>query len=93
MDQKLKQDWIEALRSGKYKQGRLALYEPYTEAYCCLGVLCKVAGKDHNPEDDIGGAYDWMLTVLPKGIQLFTDMNDREDKTFNEIADYIEANL
>ena len=45
MDQKLKQDWVEALRSGKYKQGRRALYKPYTEAYCCLGVLCKVAGK------------------------------------------------
>ena len=41
----LKKAWVEALRSGKYKQGRLALYDKHNESYCCLGVLCKVAGK------------------------------------------------
>lgn len=39
MDAAIKQQWVEALRSGKYEQGREALR---TEAggYCCLGVLC-----------------------------------------------------
>ena len=93
MDQKLKQDWVEALRSGKYKQGRLALYKPCSEAYCCLGVLCKVAGKECYPKDDRGSGYNWIHTVLPGAIPRLADMNDREGKTFNEIADYIETNL
>jgi hypothetical protein len=41
--------WIEALESGKYKQGHTRLYcGPYAgdgagESYCCLGVSCKIA--------------------------------------------------
>lgn len=39
------QKWVEALRSGKYKQGRKALtvIENGVEYDCCLGVACKVA--------------------------------------------------
>jgi len=33
-----KQKWIEALRSGKYKQTRAKLRRQ--TGYCCLGVLC-----------------------------------------------------
>ena len=36
-----KKQWVEALRSGKYKQGHLSLYSPYKNTYCCLGVACK----------------------------------------------------
>lgn len=35
--------WIEALRSGEYKQCRLALRDG--EGFCCLGVACEVAIK------------------------------------------------
>lgn len=31
--------WLTALRSGEYKQGKSALYNPMTKGYCCLGVL------------------------------------------------------
>ena len=37
--------WAEALRSGKYKQGRSRLCAQNadkTEVYCCLGVACEV---------------------------------------------------
>jgi hypothetical protein len=44
MDTKLKAEWIAALRSGKYKQGRLFLRDS-EDNYCCLGVLCEVAGE------------------------------------------------
>ena len=44
MDAQLKKVWVEALRSGEYKQGKGMLYRP-EETHCCLGVLCKVAGK------------------------------------------------
>ena len=33
--------WLEALRSGKYKQGTYALRDE-DNCFCCLGVLCDV---------------------------------------------------
>jgi hypothetical protein len=35
--------WVKALRSGKYKQGTKVLRSA-DNAFCCLGVLCAVAG-------------------------------------------------
>ena len=35
--------WVEALRSGKFRQTRQQL-KSRNGAYCCLGVLCEVAG-------------------------------------------------
>lgn len=34
--------WVEALRSGKYKQGTGVLHNEDTDAYCPLGVACEV---------------------------------------------------
>jgi hypothetical protein len=95
MDQNLKEDWVKALRSGEYKQGEDLLYRSETDSYCCLGVLCKVAGKDLYAENipPQGYGYGWLDTILPTGVGIFTEMNDIQGKSFNEIADYIEANL
>ena len=41
MDQLVKKEWVKALRSGDFKQGRGALLK--NEKYCCLGVLCEIA--------------------------------------------------
>ena len=49
MDQNLKRKWIEALRSGKYRQGYDRLHRGQT--FCCLGVLCEVAGFDWEPTE------------------------------------------
>tara|TARA_R110000824_G_scaffold210851_1_gene396704 strand:+ start:183 stop:572 length:390 start_codon:yes stop_codon:yes gene_type:complete len=38
------QKWVDALRSGVYKQGRRSLCKD--EGHCCLGVLCEIAMKD-----------------------------------------------
>ena len=35
--------WVDALRSGKYKQGDMALQTDQT--FCCLGVACDLARK------------------------------------------------
>jgi hypothetical protein len=43
-----KEEWIEALRSGEYRQGTDHLYN--SGAYCCLGVLCRIAGAAFNEE-------------------------------------------
>lgn len=45
MDKELKAKWLDALRSGKYVQGRGAL-RTESDTYCCLGVLCDVVGEE-----------------------------------------------
>jgi hypothetical protein len=44
MKPEIKKLWVEALRSGDYKQGhgRLARIKDKQIEYCCLGVLCEV---------------------------------------------------
>jgi hypothetical protein len=45
MDSDIKRQWIEALRSGKYQQGKFALRTVDNE-FCCLGVLCDIVRPD-----------------------------------------------
>jgi hypothetical protein len=42
MNKRIKAQWIKALRSGDYVQGRGALRSE-DNRYCCLGVLCELA--------------------------------------------------
>jgi len=44
MEQKIKEKWIAALRSGNYEQGQGALRRADVtgDKYCCLGVLCEI---------------------------------------------------
>jgi hypothetical protein len=39
MTPEFKAQWLEALRSGKYKQGDSNL-RGFDDAFCCLGVAC-----------------------------------------------------
>ena len=43
------QAWVDALRSGKYKQGRNSLHiiESGDSRFCCLGVACDLFSKTH----------------------------------------------
>lgn len=40
MNPEIKTKWLEALRSGKYKQGKNFLR--IEDRFCCLGVLCDI---------------------------------------------------
>jgi len=105
MDAELKQKWIDALRSGEYVQGKYKLRSA-SEYWCCLGVLCDVCGKgEWIKGDEVSHSYlyefngETSTAYLPTTLGLevestvFTDMNDRQEKTFAEIADWIEQNL
>ena len=48
MDPKIKKQWVKALRSGKYRQGREVLKD--NSRFCCLGVLCDLHRKKFNPK-------------------------------------------
>ena len=70
MDPELKKKWIEALRSGKYKQGKNRLHRAEDNSYCCLGVLCEVAGfEKRESTDERGNAYK-----LPDGVTYTTSI-------------------
>ncbi len=47
-DKEIKQKWIEALRSGKYKQGRgsLCYIDRGKPKYWCIGALEKILGNE-----------------------------------------------
>jgi hypothetical protein len=101
MDAQLKARWVEALRSGEYTQERYSIGNKRRGCLCCLGVGAVVAKPsiDLQSTDDAvrllfgdagwdesnGGYCDTVMSLV--------NMNDTEDKSFAEIADYIEANL
>jgi hypothetical protein len=45
MNKEIKEQWVSALRSGKYKQGNGALRNIKDE-FCCLGVLCDIVAPE-----------------------------------------------
>ncbi len=98
------QIWIDALRSGKYKQGRAELGDEEF-GLCCLGVACHVAYKHgvisepHNPGH--GSLHSCLDVMKWVGLQSscgrydygsLTKDNDDHELTFDQIADIIEYN-
>lgn len=91
------------LRSGEYKQGTGILCDEGN--YCCLGVLGELAGGEPNPNSSGGMWFEeytpsdcfippeiskmvWLDRHLVKKL---VHMNDRERKSFSEIADFIDS--
>ena len=100
MNKQAKEKWVEALRSGKHKQGKRVLRD--NGRYCCLGVLCEISGLPYNDHDayppasvcDWAGLLVYSPPVLIDGKELaLTTLNDDYRMSFNEIADLIESQL
>jgi hypothetical protein len=79
----LHKDWVRALRSGDYMQCRGAL-NYNNNYYCCLGVLCEVAGlHPHHPADPNPGLVAYQMpdgkirstTLIPGSDPADTDGN------------------
>lgn len=96
----IKEIWIKALRSGKYKQG--PRYLNVGDYYCCLGVLAVELGILHRTHsgvsyvNTVNGTSQAYLdsTILPYKYQdKLGQMNDYSDRTFDEIANWIEENI
>lgn len=105
----LANQWIEALRSGKYEQGTDRL-QSIDCKYCCLGVLCEIDSRvifdNIRREYMLNGHGD--NTVLPYGYEFllkyrngwpdFTGMENLgfvndNGASFNQIADILELDL
>ena len=99
MNQKLKAQWVKALRSGEYQQlqpGRSS----WTKhgRHCCLGVLAELKELDTSPTSDLRSKF--VSFGIPRdALDLLVRMNDGNEfdntrrHSFAEIADYIEKNL
>lgn len=80
MDPELKTKWVAALRSGEYTQGRGYLYHPLTNSFCCLGVLCAVAGLGLGEIESLGKETD------QEGFRL--GWNDEDGDGYESIGDH-----
>lgn len=64
--------WLEALRSGKYKQGR-GFLNYNNESFCCLGVACDLFAEKYNVKTSVSLhgtiGYDNQISVLPEKIK------------------------
>jgi hypothetical protein len=75
----IQQEWVDALRSGKYKQGRGALRRG--NEFCCLGVLCEIAIKHGviapaKKENRVLFSYEGTTSVLPSTVQHFAGVKN-----------------
>lgn len=101
MNKELLKRWVEALRSGKYEQGRKVLCQ-YDEdgnatAFCCLGVLQNIERRIEGDERcdellDENSLKEFLGVNKNDGFiqSTYASWND-EGMTFPEIADYIEG--
>lgn len=70
MKAELKADWVEALRSRRYQQGRGCLRSP-DDKYCCLGVLCDVIDNSKWEPDIEIECFGWGDNDIVKNISGF----------------------
>ena len=84
------EEWIEALLSGKFKQGRLKLYHPDLDSYCCLGVAKKVANEISGKTPEVLDSFylkEKDSYFVDQGTQeILVTLNDHYKFTFQEIA-------
>ena len=94
MKQETRDRWCAALRSGRFKKTCGTFGEPGSKENCVLGVLAVVLKM--NPAKVENGETPWHEVLgLPDArtsIQCW-QMNDTTDKSFPEMADWIEANV
>jgi hypothetical protein len=101
-DQVLKDKWLKALRSGKYRRGEgaLCVSAPHGghKKYCCLGVLGECTGQLKKGEFHGNDAFlqskngDRSFLVAASVQTALAGMND-DGTSFAEIADWIEEHL
>lgn len=103
MNKDIADKWVEALRSGKYKQGRGLLKGEV--GFCCLGVLCDISNLSTSERDDMNlNTYCGKVNTLPSTVMKWAGINinrttyrldslarlNDEGESFDEIANLIE---
>ena len=86
-------EWIAALRSDKYSQGRRGmLFDGFD--HCCLGVLCDIAGVDleqYGSWSGLARCPNELVVAIPRELRSrLANLNDSGKYDFNQIADFLE---
>lgn len=105
MDPEIKKAWVEALRSGRYQQGKGALHRKGLpdDQFCCLGVLCELAVEAGQAErfEHAGGllvfyrAGNRLSGFLPDGVAVWaglTSSTPRVEVVPNVISNLVDLN-
>lgn len=106
MNLTIKNKWLEALRSGNYKQGQKVL-RSQDNKFCCLGVLCDIMDPEAWNNDSVFGGPQYgeneatsfpphaVLEQIDESSDALWPLAWKNDDgaPFTEIADYIEVNL
>lgn len=102
MNERIKQLWLDKLKTAKQTTGRLC--NTITNEYCCLGVLTQCYLDEHNlswghTETNSYGIYE-EYGVLPQCVRTWAELDtdnpvnlavlNDEGYTFAQIAEYIE---
>lgn len=87
-------EWVAALRSGKYNQGRWQLFSVDNNLYCSLGVACEISkipksGMGFEMTDPVWFKDRYGLSREQMAALIY--LNDELEFTFDKIADVIEA--
>ena len=79
MNEQIKKEWLEALRSKEYQQGTHVLKSGVNN-FCCLGVLCDLHRKKHEGNEweyrDGSSFYFCERQVLPVDVIKWAYLND-----------------
>lgn len=70
MNKRIKKLWVDALRSGEYRQARGQLRSKQN-GFCCLGVLCNIHAQEH-PEiaaKQMSSNYMGQNAILPIAVR------------------------
>lgn len=101
-------EWVKALRSGKFDQAKGYLYEDLggNTGYCCLGVKASLCGASNDTLkskeliyiDEVGleGNVDRLLDILEGEGKLslaLAAVNDRKNSNFDDVATVIEYHM
>lgn len=100
LPKEFREEFLEALRSGRYKQGKSSLVaedEHRTAVYCCLGVACHILGisqdlllrREYPQEVECDIEIPEALMDSRGYAGDLATMNDNGD-SFEDIANYIE---
>lgn len=102
MDAEIKERWLTALESGKYRKGRSNLVVQGGRM-CCIGVLCDIidprgwyygkhlSNNDHSLWEN-GERFDAVTGVSPHDVR-FSELAALNDREPGYPVDYIEENF
>ncbi len=85
MNQQQKDQWLEALKSGKFKKCTGILFNSTTNSYCCLGVACEIFKTGFS----YGNLSLYLQFSTPLDVSSLITKND-DNYTWKEAIEYIE---